>query len=75
MPIYEYQCEACGKVLELLQRMGSTEAGEPCPVCGGTSLQRCLSVPAPARLASGGTPCGTGSGAPGGCGGGCSGCQ
>ena len=24
MPIYEYQCDACGEVVEVMQRMGAT---------------------------------------------------
>lgn len=75
MPIYEYQCPDCGKLLEVLQNMGSTEAGVICPECGGARLERCLSVTAPARASAGGPPCGTGSGAPNGCGGCCGACH
>ena len=75
MPIYEYQCAECGKTVELLQSMGTQHAGAVCPVCGSDKLQRCLSVTAPARVAEGGPPCGSGSGAPGGCGGCCGACQ
>lgn len=75
VPIYEYQCQECGKTVEKLQKMGSESAGGNCPQCGGNQLKRCLSVPAPARLSDGGPPCGTGSGAVGGCGGCCGNCH
>ena len=44
MPIYEYECEACGHRLEALQRI----ADDPlttCPECGG-KLKRLISAPA-----------------------------
>ena len=75
MPIYEYRCRTCGRVMEVLQSMGSTEAGQPCNQCGGNQLEKCLSVMAPARQTDGGPPCGTGSSLPTGCGGCCSGCH
>ena len=34
MPIYEYQCAACGRVLEKWQKF-SDEPLKSCPVCGG----------------------------------------
>src|SRR5208282_1874631 len=34
MPIYEYQCEACGQVLEKWQKF-SEEPLKSCPACGG----------------------------------------
>ena len=39
MPIYEYQCQACGKVSDI--RHGFDERNtEPCPACGGTLARR-----------------------------------
>ena len=34
MPIYEYQCNSCGKHIELLQKVNS-QMPRGCPVCGG----------------------------------------
>lgn len=34
MPLYEYRCPSCGESLEILQRLGETSAGTPCPRCG-----------------------------------------
>ena len=34
MPIYEYQCEACGHRLESLQKVSDAPLTE-CPACGG----------------------------------------
>ncbi|MBP6701100.1 MAG: zinc ribbon domain-containing protein, partial [Halioglobus sp.] len=33
MPIYEYQCQACGKGLEALQKISDAPL-EDCPACG-----------------------------------------
>ena len=75
MPMYEYACANCGAVVELLQKMGVSEAGVPCPACGGADLKKKLSVSAPARKVEGGPPCQTGSAAPQGCGGCCGSCR
>ncbi len=45
MPIYEYQCAACGERLERLQRMSEPPLVE-CPTCGEPALRRLLSTPA-----------------------------
>ncbi len=34
MPLYDYRCEACGKVTEIRHGFNDTNA-EPCPQCGG----------------------------------------
>lgn len=44
MPIYEYQCEACGKRMEKLQRLSDPPC-KKCPTCGGT-LRKLISSPA-----------------------------
>lgn len=44
MPLYEYVCEECGKVLELLQPMGQSQAGQNCPSCGGVKLVKKISA-------------------------------
>lgn len=43
MPIFEYQC-VCGNRFEALVRPGKQPP--PCPACGGTGLERLLSLPA-----------------------------
>jgi putative FmdB family regulatory protein len=43
MPIYEYQCQACGHELEKIQRM-SDEPLTDCPDCGKPKLRRLVSA-------------------------------
>lgn len=52
MPIYEYQCEACGHRLEALQKISEEPLSE-CPECGRPSLQKLISA-AGFRLKGGG---------------------
>ena len=52
MPIYEYQCVACGHELEKIQRM-SDEPLTDCPNCGKDELRRLVSA-AGFRLKGGG---------------------
>jgi len=43
MPIYEYRCEECEKVTEILQRK-STVGGEIiCPFCGSSRMKKQIS--------------------------------
>ena len=43
MPIYEYQCEACGKRSSAL--LGSWDSPDPdCPYCGEKRLRRLVST-------------------------------
>ncbi|HYG64944.1 MAG TPA: FmdB family zinc ribbon protein [Thermoanaerobaculia bacterium] len=44
MPIYEYQCQSCGKRSELLQRMADPPLAV-CPECGG-EVKKLMSAPA-----------------------------
>ena len=42
MPIFEYKCEQCGHVMEVLQK--SRKAGkQTCAECGGTDMKKLLS--------------------------------
>ena len=41
MPLFEYRCPACDSQFELLVR---DSAAPCCPTCGGTSLERLLSL-------------------------------
>lgn len=44
MPIYEYKCQICGSVLEVLQKVNKPHL-KNCPECGGL-LKKILSPPA-----------------------------
>lgn len=44
MPIYEYQCQSCGKKTEVLQRMDEAPLAA-CPQCGG-EVKKLFSAPA-----------------------------
>jgi putative FmdB family regulatory protein len=41
MPLYEYQCQACSKEIEVLV-MGQQEP--ECPLCGSRKLKKMLSI-------------------------------
>jgi putative FmdB family regulatory protein len=45
MPIYDYNCKACGHAFEALVRSSDTPT---CPECGSTDLEKCVSTLAPA---------------------------
>jgi putative FmdB family regulatory protein len=52
MPIYEYQCEACGHVFDSLQKISEAPL-TTCPDCGAEALKKLVSAPA-FRLKGGG---------------------
>ena len=52
MPIYEYQCEACGYKFEKLQKI-SDDPLKVCPSCGASKLSKLVSAAA-FRLKGGG---------------------
>lgn len=52
MPFYEYQCQACGHRLEVLQKI-SEAALRDCPQCGAAALKKLVSKSA-FRLKGGG---------------------
>lgn len=52
MPIYEYQCEACGHELEALQKISDAPLTE-CPQCKAAKLRKKISA-AGFRLKGGG---------------------
>ena len=58
MPIYEYKCQECGEVSEILLRSTDSQAAR-CPNCGSHNLDRLLSVPSllKGRAAASGTTC------------------
>lgn len=52
MPIYEYECKACGHRMEKLQKI-SADPLKDCPACQQSGLERLVSA-AGFRLAGGG---------------------
>jgi putative FmdB family regulatory protein len=52
MPIYEYECQACGHQMEAMQRM-SDDPLKDCPKCGKPELKKLISA-AGFRLSGGG---------------------
>ncbi|MGB5606625.1 MAG: zinc ribbon domain-containing protein [Gammaproteobacteria bacterium] len=52
MPIYEYQCEACGHGFETLQKISDAPLTD-CPECGKSALKKLIS-PSAFRLKGGG---------------------
>ena len=45
MPIYEYECEACGHRFELIQKFSDPPI-DTCPKCGQPKVRKLLSSPA-----------------------------
>jgi putative FmdB family regulatory protein len=45
MPLYEYQCEACGRRFEVIRKFSDPPL-ETCALCGKGPVQRLLSSPA-----------------------------
>ena len=73
MPLYEYECKSCEKVVEALVR--TEDEPVACPMCGARNIERVFSVTAaPAVKSKSSLPMageGPGCGAPRCCGGGC----
>ena len=45
MPLYEYECEACSKRFERIQKFSDPKI-EVCPLCGSGPVRKLLSSPA-----------------------------
>ena len=45
MPIFDYQCEACGHSFDALQKLGADPLKD-CPECSEATLKKLLSAPA-----------------------------
>jgi putative FmdB family regulatory protein len=45
MPIYEYECEACGHRFEAIQKFSDAPLAD-CPECGKSALKKLLSASA-----------------------------
>lgn len=52
MPIYEYECNACGHRHEIIQKLSDAPARD-CPECGRPDLRKLVSAPG-FRLGGGG---------------------
>ena len=46
MPLYEYECEACGRRFEVIHQKYSDPSVEVCKECGKGPVRRLLSSPA-----------------------------
>ena len=44
MPIYEYQCKACGHQMDVIQKFSDAELTD-CPACGKPKLEKQISAP------------------------------
>ena len=44
MPIYEYQCAACGEQFELFLRSATQKAASTCPKCGSLEVKKTVSL-------------------------------
>ena len=44
MPIYEFVCEPCNKVFEVLFRSSTEKQKVTCPTCGGVKIRKKLST-------------------------------
>lgn len=43
MPIYEFRCQGCGEVFELLAMNQNDQVEAKCPQCGGVEISRVMS--------------------------------
>jgi putative FmdB family regulatory protein len=53
MPLYEYRCEDCGRVFELLRRYSEADREVKCPACDSEEVRRQVSTFAASPGASG----------------------
>ncbi len=44
MPMYEYKCNGCGSVFQVMQKMGAGADGLSCPGCKGSKLTKLISA-------------------------------
>jgi len=44
MPFYEYRCDGCGEIFEVLQKIGALGGDEKCPKCGSDNCKRLMSA-------------------------------
>jgi putative FmdB family regulatory protein len=64
MPIYEYRCEDCGRVFEMLRRYSDADSDLKCPTCESEDIQRqvsCFAASSGSGASTGGCASGGGS--------------
>lgn len=44
MPLYEYECQKCGKLTEILQSHSEDDKDVKCPECGSPEMRRKFST-------------------------------
>jgi len=52
MPIYEYRCEDCGKITEILLMRNDNNESIICKYCGSKRLKKLISAPASVIMGS-----------------------
>ena len=73
MPLYEYECAACGARTEKMRKLAERAEGPECPECGETT-RLAMSAPGHVSMGAGGSGASippsvnTGGCGPGGCG-------
>jgi putative FmdB family regulatory protein len=60
MPLYEYECQHCGRIFEVFTQRREAGTQPKCPACGKAGAERVLSSFS-GKVSEGGG-CGTGSG-------------
>ncbi|MGB8953215.1 MAG: zinc ribbon domain-containing protein [Candidatus Aminicenantales bacterium] len=56
MPIYEYKCLKCGKVIEIFVRSPHETTTVVCPDCGSKNLKKIFSIPAAVTIGKSSAP-------------------
>lgn len=44
MPVYEYQCETCGREFDLFVRSATVGREPQCPDCGSSDVKKAVSL-------------------------------
>ena len=44
MPLYEYECQKCGKLIEILRNRSESDKDVKCPECGSSEMRRKFST-------------------------------
>ncbi len=55
MPIYDYQCNECGEVFEIMLRFSEAGQLQLCPKCESKNTQKKLSIVASFKVSSSGS--------------------
>ena len=60
MPMYEYRCQECGRVFEMIRRYSDADRDVKCPACESEEVERLLSAFAMSSGSPAGGGCGSG---------------